>query len=262
MPLWRNWLTRSTQNRLASRPCGFDSHQRHKMSRSKLPNINFAWTSSLAYAIGLIATDGNLSPDGRHLTMKSADRQLIQAFKTCLQLNNKICKDKIRKCYYIQFGNVQFYRWLNTIGIHPAKSLTIGSIEIPDKYFKDFLRGHLDGDGSIILYKDRYNLYRGRRYNNLRIYLHFISASENHIQWLRNKIISLTGIQGALLKQIPKDKNRATMWQIKIARHEAIPLLKWVYYDAKLPCLIRKNKIAKRALFLSENWTRKSYSRI
>lgn len=29
MPLWRNWLTRTTQNRVTARSCGFDSHQRH-----------------------------------------------------------------------------------------------------------------------------------------------------------------------------------------------------------------------------------------
>lgn len=28
--MWRNWLTRTTQNRVVSRPCGFDSHHRHK----------------------------------------------------------------------------------------------------------------------------------------------------------------------------------------------------------------------------------------
>ncbi len=27
--MWRNWLTRSTQNAMASRPCGFESHHAH-----------------------------------------------------------------------------------------------------------------------------------------------------------------------------------------------------------------------------------------
>jgi len=230
------------------------------MPRHKLPDITFPWTSNLAYATGLIATDGNLSPDGRHMTVKSVDKQLIQVFKKCLTLKNKVCKDKTRDCYYLQFGNVQFYRWLRTIGIHPAKSLTISDINIPDKYFRDFLRGHLDGDGSIVLYQDLYNLYKGRRYNNLRTYIHFISASESHILWLRNKITKLTGISGALIKRESKLKNRATMWQIKIARHESMALLKWLYYDIGLPSLIRERKVAEKALKLSRNWKRKNYA--
>ena len=29
MPGWRNWLTRTTQNRMTEKSCGFDSHPRH-----------------------------------------------------------------------------------------------------------------------------------------------------------------------------------------------------------------------------------------
>ncbi|KKT28812.1 MAG: Intein-containing protein [Candidatus Yanofskybacteria bacterium GW2011_GWA1_44_21] len=229
------------------------------MSRQKLPDITFPWTPDLAYATGLIATDGNLSPDGRHMTFKSADRQLVQTFKKCLNLKNKTCKDGILNCYYVQFGNVQFYKWLRTIGIHPAKSLTIGEINIPDKYFRDFLRGHLDGDGSIILYRDKYGLYKKRHYDNLRTYTYFISASERHILWLRNKIIKITGVSGALIRRESKIKNRAIIWQIKIARHESISLLKWLYYSIKIPTLMRKRRTAEKVLRLSKNWKRKNY---
>ena len=30
VPKWRNWQTRTTQNRVVFRPCGFDSHLRHQ----------------------------------------------------------------------------------------------------------------------------------------------------------------------------------------------------------------------------------------
>ncbi len=233
-----------------------------QMPKPKLPDIDYPWTPQLAYAVGLIATDGNLSSDGRHLTVKSADRQLLETFKTYLCLKNKISKERVRNCYRISFGSVQLYRWLNGIGIKPAKSLTIGKIKIPDKYFRDFLRGHLDGDGSIILYNDHYNFYRGRQYNNPRTYLYFLSASEKHIQWVRHKLTALTGISGALIKRVPKDKNRATIWCIKIARYESMSILKWLYYNKDLPCLMRKRRIAEKALTLGQNWQRKSYSLI
>ena len=38
------------------------------------------WSENLAYAIGLIATDGSLSNDGRHLNFTSKDIDQIQTF--------------------------------------------------------------------------------------------------------------------------------------------------------------------------------------
>ncbi len=156
------------------------------MPRKKLPFKNFSWNPKLAYAIGLIVTDGNLSKDKRHITMRSSDKDQLKTFKKCLGISNKIAKTydngpAKRPCYRIQFGNVQFYNWLISIGVEPAKTHTIGKIKIPDKYFRDFLRGHLDGDGTIITYLDRYNIYKKRTYTNHRLFIKFISASKKHL---------------------------------------------------------------------------------
>ena len=35
------------------------------------------WNHDFAYAIGLITTDGNLSPDGRHINLTSKDEEII-----------------------------------------------------------------------------------------------------------------------------------------------------------------------------------------
>jgi len=46
-----------------------------------------------------------------------------------------------KQSYKIQFGNVQFYRWLLKIGLFPNKTYRLGSLKISNKYFRDFLRG-------------------------------------------------------------------------------------------------------------------------
>ena len=51
--------------------------------------------------------------------------------------------------FVIQFGDRIFYDFLISLGITPAKSKTIASLKIPEKYFADFLRGCIDGDGDI-----------------------------------------------------------------------------------------------------------------
>jgi hypothetical protein len=56
------------------------------------------------------------------------------------------------------------YDALLTIGLTPAKSLTLGPLAIPDDYFPDFFRGCIDGDGSVLVYTDRYHAAKNERY--------------------------------------------------------------------------------------------------
>lgn len=221
------------------------------MPKRKLPDKNFKWTAQLAYAIGLITTDGNLSKDGRHITMRSSDIQQLKTFKKCLALSTSIKKSKNdgwakKPCYRVQFSKVQFYRWLLKIGLSPAKTHTIGKLKIPNKYFKDFLRGHLDGDGSIVTYIDKYNTFKNPKYIYQRIYTSFRSVSKKHIEWLRSKIIHLIKIKGFLIEQkLTKSYQTSSLWTLRFAKKESLKLLSWIYYDSSVPCLERKRKIAK-----------------
>jgi len=111
------------------------------------------WTHELAYAVGLIATDGNLSPSGRHISMSSAERVVLETFLRCVGRAAKI--GEVKGGYgdhglRVQIGDVGLYRWLESIGLTPRKSLTIGSIKIPDALLPHLLRGLVDGDWSII----------------------------------------------------------------------------------------------------------------
>ena len=42
------------------------------------------WSDTMAYVVGLIATDGSLSKDRRHVTFDSADADLVATYLTCL----------------------------------------------------------------------------------------------------------------------------------------------------------------------------------
>lgn len=222
------------------------------MKRNHSYTDKIYWTPKLSYAVGLIVTDGSLSKDGRHIILRSSDLQLLETFKDCLGLSNKISQTKNDKwakkpCYRIQFSNVRLYRWLNQIGVTPRKTYKLGSLKIPDKYFPDFLRGHLDGDGSISTYIDRYNTFKNPKYVYVRLWVRFVSASKDHILWLRNNIHRLKGLRGHLSKKGPyrKDQN-VSIWELKFGKKESIQLLLWIYYNKNVPCLIRKRKIAER----------------
>ena len=222
------------------------------MPKPKLPDKNFKWTPEITYVIGLITTDGCLSGDGRHIIIRSSDIQLLRTVKKCLNLQNKIGKTSNngwakRPSYRIQFGNIQFYKWLNKIGLTPRKTYTIGSLKIPDKYFPDFLRGHLDGDGSVWSYKDYYNTYKKSSYIYDRLWVRFISASEKHMKWLRNNISRLLSIKGHEFERKPQQLYQTTsIWELKFAKKDSIKLLSWIYYNQNVPCLKRKRKVAEK----------------
>jgi hypothetical protein len=184
------------------------------------PLKTITWNSHLAYIVGLLVTDGNLSKDGRHIIFRSSDYDLLETFKCCLSLHNKISLSKNngyakKPSYRLQFGDVQLYKWLLAIGLTPNKSLTISEIQVPNEYFRDFLRGHLDGDGTILTYIDNYNIYKEHKYTYIRLYLKFISASEKHIKWLYSKIIYLKNVRGSVTKFI---NHGSTIWTIKFAK--------------------------------------------
>lgn len=215
------------------------------------------WTSDIAYAVGLITTDGCLSKDGRHIILTSTDIQLLETFKKCLGKKNKISLNppsKIgrKQAYRIQIGDVTLYKWLQRLGLFPNKSLTIGVLHIPKRFFRDFVRGHLDGDGSIVYYLDKYNTPLSPKYIYDRLFVFFLSGSRKHIEWLREKIYELKGVYGCFLVQKSKTQlGNSLSYRIKFSTKEAKILLNWIYYKSNLPKLERKFKIAKPFLKMS-----------
>ncbi len=217
-----------------------------------MKDFNCKWSPDLAYAVGLIATDGNLSKDKRHILFTTTDRPLANTFRTCLGIKNKITTTPPsgfgkKRAYRINFGNVKLYRWLQKIGLTPNKTLSIRKLDIPQKYFVDFLRGHLDGDGSVFTYIDRYMTYKGKKYAYRRLYTNFISISPEQIKWIQHRIKEVLNIAGALSYYLKKDR-KFPIWQLRFAKNDSLKLLSWIYYKPGLPCLIRKRKIAERFL--------------
>ena len=163
--------------------------------RLPLPAL-MKWSAELAYAVGLITTDGSLSKDGRHIAFTSSDLQLLKTFKSCLGKSNSITMNpkgsfSKRPSYKVQIGDVKMYRWLLKIGLQPNKTFKLSALHIPNKYYRDFLRGHLDGDGSIIYYKDKYNTPLNPKYIYDRLFVYFICSMKNHLTWLRSRIFYL-----------------------------------------------------------------------
>jgi LAGLIDADG-like domain len=199
----------------------------------------FEWTADLAYVVGLIATDGCLSRDGRHLSITSKDRDLLETARRCLGVTAGITAiTNPRPCHRLQWADVLLHRWLTDIGLMPAKSLRLGPLRVPDEWFRDFLRGCIDGDGSIVTYIDRYHTDKNPSYVYTRVYVSVVSASRVFIDWIRASTRRLARISGDLA--VRTSPARSDLWRLRYAKRESLELLRWIYYAPDVACLQRK----------------------
>lgn len=204
--------------------------------------VKIKWSPEFAYAVGLLTTDGNLSPDKRHMNLTSKDKELIEKFKKCLGLENKIGikargYSQEKKYFVLQFGDVNFYKFLIGLGLTPNKSKTLSEIKVPERYFFDFLRGHFDGDGCFYSYWDP------RWRSSFMFYTEFISASKKHIEWLQKRIGQFLNIKGHITKS-----GRHVCYQLKYAKKDSLTLLTKIYHKNHSVHLSRKYLKIKKTL--------------
>lgn len=211
-------------------------------------DLRYIKPSDLWYTVGLIVTDGNLSKDGHHISITSKDRGLLESVKTSLHLSNKIGRksrggEQKKKYSLLQFGDVAFYRYLLNIGLKPKKSLILERIRVPDKYFRDFLRGVIDGDGSINTWVNKANQYE-------QWCLRILSGAPIFSKWLKEETERVFSVRGKLYGCLLKNKKNP-LFTIKFGKLAAKVILESCYYKNCLS-LNRKLKIAQKCL-KSEN---------
>ncbi len=207
--------------------------------------VSTKWSPELAYVVGLIATDGNLSKDGRHIDFTSKDEELARTFKKCLNLEVMIGRKssgsvKEKRYFRVQFGDVLFYQWLMKLGITPNKSKTLGALNIPDELFFDFLRGCFDGDGSIYAYWDP------RWHSSYMFYTSFASASIDFLKWLQATIERLSGQSGRIATS-------TRSYQLRFAKKGSLVLSEKMYHSKNVPCLNRKFTKSRKIFRINEN---------
>lgn len=200
----------------------------------------------LWYIVGLIATDGNLSSDGRHLNITSKDRKFLFSVRNALGLDNKIglkarggSKNKIYSNF--QFGDVKFYRFLQSIGLTAKKSLTMGAIKVDDGYFEDFLRGVIDGDGCISTWIHKTNFHR--QWSS-----RVTSGAPIFISWLKDEIETRFGVSGRL-HRAESSYRPNPLYTLKFGKMPTHVILKKIYYKN---CLALNRKHRQSTLCLQD----------
>lgn len=188
----------------------------------------------MGYLVGLMASDGCLYKDGRHLEFTSMDLELAQNF--CKALGRPITvKRKLNSddstAYRVQFSDVALYDFLIDVGLTAAKSNTIGPLHIPDEFYVDFLRGEFEGDGST------YGYYDTRWKNSWMYYVQIVSASKDFLDWVILQNIRIIGLSAAS----PRISGR--VWQVSYGKKDAGIFFANVYGNSTLFLERKRSKL-------------------
>lgn len=150
---------------------GYKLRNRHEAiiaankNRNLMQNHNFFQVENedMAWLLGFIAADGGIEKKRNviRINLSTVDKEILIKIKNLINLQSEV-KDYITNDGYavskIQWSSEQHKKDLANYGITFEKTFKLKPpLKLNKKYWKDYIRGFWDGDGSITLNKNNYN---------------------------------------------------------------------------------------------------------
>ena len=201
--------------------------------------------------MGLIATDGCLSRDGRHVNITAKDHQYLFGLRNALGVSCRVTKcygSSGQAAHRLQIGSRALYDHLLVLGLTPKKSLTIPALNVPDGWFRDFLRGVIDGDGNIRRWQHPTN-------DHEQWAVRICGASEPFIRWLEATTERLWNVNGSVHSRKPKNEQHHTLYTLRYGKLAAKVVLEQCYYHDAF-ALSRKQKLAEECISTTVGWSK------
>jgi hypothetical protein len=190
----------------------------------------FSWSDDLGWLLGLIWSDGCLKRRGNTVEICSKDRDLLETVGRLISMTGGVKPKNHGRAWRIHFSSRAVIEHLRTVGLHEAKSFTIGWPVMPPEYQGAFVRGLLDGDGTM----NRTQYRRGQQVPDLRVSL--CTASEA----LRDGAhgwYSSRGVRSTVNRSGPRK------WAVDVGRQDSLRKLHSILYPTSdVPCLLRKRQ--------------------
>ena len=147
------------------------------------------------YWLGFMYADGNISKEGNRIEMRLSikDIEHLEKFKKFLNLSTEIRTGKTNgnEFCHLSVRNKHLWNTLNKLGCVPQKSLIL---KFPNlSLFKNkenilhFIRGYVDGDGCLTIYKDNNKDRTQLSIIGTEHFLNTINQLFNNKGYLRNK---------------------------------------------------------------------------
>lgn len=211
-----------------------------QISRLYSVNDNFfkEQNSEMAYILGFLAADGNISKVGNEIRIQlhKQDTELLE------QIKEKIQSTRPLKYYINNSGSEtvtlvifssEWKKDLYKYNITPQKTHTLQQpTNLSEKYFMDYIRGFFDGDGCIY-YEEK---------NPKHCSWAIAGASKNIINWIANILINNYSLRTTKGVTERISSNNTPLYTISFYGYNNIEkIYKALYYNGCL-CLNRKKK--------------------
>ena len=227
-----------------------DPETTRKLSQKYKVNEDFFknWSDDMAYVLGIICADGNISKVNHgnrvSVVLHIDDEYLIKEIYNSMESNHKTYYSK--NTAILSIDNKHIYNDLLNLGIIPNKSKTLGHIKVPKTYKAAFIRGVLDGDGSVDSKNKRAKI---------------VTASKEFADCLSKTLYDID-IDHKIYNNAYSHNNKLTdFYVIRIIRRQAVKkLYELTYKDAKL-FLKRKKKSFEKMGIKSDNFSIKNHMR-
>lgn len=189
----------------------------------------YIWSDELAWILGLIWTDGCLNKTV--VSICSKDLEMLELVNFLTSNTRPIHKRKTQNAYDWISANKNITNRLRDLGLTEAKTFSTNIPPIPIEFMPGFIRGCLDGDGSIQLSKTK-GILNGRIFSTICGNSLMYEGIKQYYNY--SKIEYKIYFSG-------KNKN---FWNIKIQKQESVfRFFNLIYHKKNVPCLKRKRDI-------------------
>lgn len=199
----------------------------------------------MAYILGFIATDGCLveHENGYNaLNITNKEKSILKDMLVAMGSNHKI-SIKSRggaprlKYFQLQIRDKCIYNDLLKLGLTPRKSKTVRMPSMPGKFFRGFVRGCFDGDGSITIWQDP----RWKRSWQMRTV--FSSGSHDFLCSIQKMLHKRAHLSPGSIQKLQRE------YQLCYSIADSVRLYKYMYVDSSASTLCLKNKLDKFVFF-------------
>lgn len=198
-------------------------------------SINFKffeeWNKDSAYVVGFLTADGCVEPHFNRISceLSMKDYKHLVNIRNLISSTNPICVKKTKYACSLAIHNKKMVSDIIEKGVLPRKTTRVRLPHMPNEVFKDFLRGYIDGDGSIY-------------YNGNSIVL-CILGNNDFIKDLKDKILSFYGLDSTISEH-NKHLGTKNCYRIRYCGKKMKFMLDDIYYDDCFS-LMRKQVLAR-----------------
>lgn len=199
----------------------------YKINENYFENIDSAEKS---YWLGFIAADGNVCKNKLSIELNIKDEDHLIRMLNCLDTSRPLYyrEKNGHKSVRIEIRNSKIVKDLEKYNIIPNKTHNLEfPIILNPKYYKDYIRGFFDGDGTYVFYsKYSYRKDRRKYYNRITCEISCVCKSKEFLNQI-SKILKLENVENKIYYNKRDDLNYLRFTGIKKSKD----FIKYIYYD-------------------------------